>query len=345
MRFRKIIQRIHLWLGFVSGILLFIVAFTGCILAFEDEIRNITQHHLLNVEVEDASRLSVQRILEQVRAYRPKVKLNQIRIYGDSTKAIQCYTRDKKIIAINPYNGEVLGFRDTEKDWLSVILSFHRTLLLGKTGERIILWNVCIFLVMLISGFILWLPPRLNQLWQNLILRRGLPTKRRNYELHRMLGLYAWLPLALIGITGIAMATGGNKGPKVKSSANTISPDNSIYDYVMSQVNHLEPIDVLRVTFPKDSTDVITIGTRYKTQSFRKQNNFLFDQYTGKLLKSEVYQQKSFWQRFFGSNYEIHTGRILGIPGKLIMFFAGLVAASLPVTGFLIWWGKRKKPI
>ncbi|MBT1702847.1 PepSY-associated TM helix domain-containing protein [Chryseosolibacter indicus] len=343
MGFRKIIQYIHLWLGFTSGILLFTVAVTGCILAFEDEIRNITQHDLLNVSIEDKPRISCQQILQAIREYNPTAKLNQIRIYGDASKAIQCYTRDKKIIAVNPYQGKILGYRDTERDVLSVILSFHRTLLLGKTGERIILCNVCIFLVMLISGIILWLPPRLKQLRKNLILKGGLAPKKRNYEWHRMLGLYAWIPLMLIAITGIAMATGGNKEPKVKSSFITISHDQGIYDKVMSKIKHSEPIDVLRVTFPKDSVDVITIGIRYQTRGLRKQNNFLFDQYTGKLIKTEVYQQKSFGQRFFGSNYEIHTGRIFGIPGKLIMFLAGLVGASLPVTGFLIWWSKKKK--
>jgi len=45
-------------------------------------------------------------------------------------------------------------------------------------------------------------------------------------------------------------------------------------------------------------------------------------------------------------NYEIHTGAILGLPGKIIAFFASIFIAGLPITGFVIWWrkeGKRKK--
>jgi uncharacterized iron-regulated membrane protein len=42
-------------------------------------------------------------------------------------------------------------------------------------------------------------------------------------------------------------------------------------------------------------------------------------------------------------NYDIHVGAILGLPGKIIAFLASLIPASLPVTGFLIWWGKKKK--
>ena len=42
-------------------------------------------------------------------------------------------------------------------------------------------------------------------------------------------------------------------------------------------------------------------------------------------------------------NYDIHTGAILGFAGKLLAFFASLIVASLPVTGTVIWWGRRKK--
>ncbi|HEY5745141.1 MAG TPA: PepSY-associated TM helix domain-containing protein [Chryseolinea sp.] len=343
MAFRKAIQRVHLWLGFTSGTLLVAVALTGCVLAFEDELRYATQHDVLYVEAENKPQLSVSQLQASLREYDAKLKLNQIRFYGDPTKATQCYTRDKKIVGVNPYNGKILGVRDTSKDWLSLILSFHRTLLLGKTGETIILCNVCIFLAMLLSGIVLWMPPLLKQWKHNLSLKRNLPPKRRNYEWHRMLGLYAWLPLLLIAITGISMASGGEKKQKLKSSFVSNPSARNIYDEVAGQVHHREPIDVLRVTFPQDSSDVIAISVRYETRSFRKQSTFSFDQYSGKLLKTELYEQKSFGQRFFGSNYEIHTGRIFGIPGKIIMFLAGLIALSLPITGFLIWKGKRTK--
>ncbi len=36
-------------------------------------------------------------------------------------------------------------------------------------------------------------------------------------------------------------------------------------------------------------------------------------------------------------------GQILGIPGKILAFCVSLICASLPITGFLIWKGRRKK--
>ena len=42
-------------------------------------------------------------------------------------------------------------------------------------------------------------------------------------------------------------------------------------------------------------------------------------------------------------NYDLHVGQVLGLPGKIIAFLASLICASLPITGFIIWWGKRNK--
>jgi uncharacterized iron-regulated membrane protein len=42
-------------------------------------------------------------------------------------------------------------------------------------------------------------------------------------------------------------------------------------------------------------------------------------------------------------NYDIHVGAIIGLPGKILMFFISLICASLPITGVYIWWGRRNK--
>ena len=47
--------------------------------------------------------------------------------------------------------------------------------------------------------------------------------------------------------------------------------------------------------------------------------------------------------RLMRMNYDIHTGAIAGLPGKTLAFLASLIVASLPVTGFLIWWGRKQK--
>ena len=43
--FKKLIGKIHLWLGLSSGIIVFIIAVTGCLYAFQEEIQNITEEY------------------------------------------------------------------------------------------------------------------------------------------------------------------------------------------------------------------------------------------------------------------------------------------------------------
>jgi len=43
-------------------------------------------------------------------------------------------------------------------------------------------------------------------------------------------------------------------------------------------------------------------------------------------------------------NYDLHVGSIGGITTKIIALLVCIISASLPITGFIIWLGKKKKP-
>jgi uncharacterized iron-regulated membrane protein len=62
--------------------------------------------------------------------------------------------------------------------------------------------------------------------------------------------------------------------------------------------------------------------------------------YTGRQIGAERYRDKDTGERLRAMNYDIHLGRIAGLPGRIAAFLASLVAASLPITGALIWWNR-----
>ena len=43
--FRKIIRIIHRWLGLTSGLVVFVIAFTGAMIVFEPEISDLTDSY------------------------------------------------------------------------------------------------------------------------------------------------------------------------------------------------------------------------------------------------------------------------------------------------------------
>jgi uncharacterized iron-regulated membrane protein len=44
---------------------------------------------------------------------------------------------------------------------------------------------------------------------------------------------------------------------------------------------------------------------------------------------------------FVQAQFPLHSGRILGMPGRIIVSILGIVVAALSVTGVVIWWKKR----
>lgn len=44
---------------------------------------------------------------------------------------------------------------------------------------------------------------------------------------------------------------------------------------------------------------------------------------------------------FLQAQFPLHSGRILGLPGRILISVMGVVVAMLSVTGVLIWWRKR----
>jgi uncharacterized iron-regulated membrane protein len=45
---------------------------------------------------------------------------------------------------------------------------------------------------------------------------------------------------------------------------------------------------------------------------------------------------------FVQAQFPLHSGRILGLPGRILISIMGLVVAMLSVTGVYIWWKKRR---
>ena len=44
---------------------------------------------------------------------------------------------------------------------------------------------------------------------------------------------------------------------------------------------------------------------------------------------------------FAQAQFPLHSGRILGLPGRILISVMGLVVAALSITGIVIWYRKR----
>ena len=166
------------------------------------------------------------------------------------------------------------------------------------------------------------------------------------------------IPALIIVLTGLVWAfeqyNSGiiwalNKGKTIQKNEKLVSditqsPTNCMIDKIYNTTRQLYPEAKSYFIFLPEINDSLATVETFITYANRFDDVVIqFDQYTTKILKTTTYHDKNNGEKFQFINYDLHIGRILGIPGKIIAFIASLVSASLPVTGFLIWWGRNKK--
>lgn len=67
-----------------------------------------------------------------------------------------------------------------------------------------------------------------------------------------------------------------------------------------------------------------------------------FDGTSGEYLGGKIPGQGSTGDIFIQAQFPLHSGRILGLPGRIMISIMGLMVAMLSVTGILIWARKRR---
>ena len=353
-RFKKTIRTIHLWLGLGTGLIVFIVSITGCLYVFEEEIRENTQQDELYVPIQEKPFVGLDSIIRTFNAIAPKEKITVIRVKEVEPNAtVQISSKKKMVYFFNPYDGSLV--KKGGADWLSVVLEIHTSLLLGETGKFIQRWAVVIFVIMLITGLVLWFPNQVRLIKQSLKVKWKGSFKRVNYDLHNVLGFYTSGILIVISLSGLYFAfkevktaasfftgTKLTDGKKQIAATPIHSEVTSVrYDSLYKTVSLKYP-GANFTSFSIRKNGELRLRMIYPYKWARNQNTFYFKEATGQLLRFKLYQDYNGADFIEATNYDLHTGQLFGWFGKIVACIASLISASLPVTGVIIWL-KRKK--
>ena len=365
-RFKKTILLIHRWHGFISGLVGFIVSITGCIFCFQDEIQDAI-HSYRKVEIQEKPFIGPSQLKSIALRDHAKSTANYIYYYGKDRPAVVIANLDKAgltYIYINPYNGKILHSEALLSNFFIVVEYIHLYLLLPpKIGALVVGISVIIFLALMITGIILWWPKRKTDRKRSFTIKWNGRWRRVNYDLHNVLGFYAASIAVILAITGLSIAfewvnngiyKAANLGKnypaeKIVPKSDTLQAIKAVNEPIIDKVFQQAQLrsrqaQMFLVYDPSTKAESIGITAYAKSLHFYKSDQYYFDQYNGKLLGSLTHTQKSAGMKMNNMNYDIHVGQVLGLTGKIIAFLASLICASLPVTGFVIWLGKRKKP-
>jgi len=241
-------------------------------------------------------------------------------------------------------------------------------------GGIAMIWTVDSFV-----GFYLTLPvrrraavavgPQSKSWWQRWrpawLIRFSAGGTKLNFDLHRALSLWTWLLLLTIAFTAFslnlyrevffpAMSLVSDVTPSPFDTRTPTAPDKPLapalgYAEVLARaapeaarrgwrepagsVSYAREYGIYSVAFfqPQDEHGAGGVGPR----------QLYYDSRNGALLGDRQPWKGTVADIFVQAQFPLHSGRILGIPGRVLISLMGLVVATLSVTGVLVWWRKR----
>ena len=385
MTFKKIAYQLHLWIGMISGIIAFIVCITGAIWALNIHgwVDRVKADEMplppTSAPLLAPSQLvkATQDTLDLTPAYVVYTKDAPAKLGSRGKKA-------RFSVMMNPYTGKLMPGQQVNNniqdgkdkfDFWNFIRQGHRSLWLPwNIGRPIVNYGTLAFALVLITGVIIWVPKTKNG-WKNKTWfrwKKGTPLKRKLFDLHSILGVYICLVLLAIAFTGMVwglnwwssglykVTSGGKDLPEWEEvQSDTIHADTLMtpliaVDHIFEKLNKENPkAQSISIYYPnaeeKGSTISVTVSA--DKDVYYNSDRYTFDRYSLKDISpkgpySGKYKDASFGDKLRRMNYDIHIGTILGTPGKLIVFFSALFGASLPLTGFYIFYQlhmKKKK--
>lgn len=378
--FKYISGLLHLWLGLLSSLVIMAVCISGCIYAFQNQIIEFSNREKVFVKAENKP-LNLDFFQNQLQKENREITSIILPSKPDRSLIISSYNKESKqpqTHFYNPYTGKDLGGGSAAlSGFFSSVEDFHKTLWLGDAGKQIVGGFVLIFIFMLISGLILWIPKRKKkQIKQAFSIKWNAKFYRLNYDLHRTLGFYSLLFLLFISITGVyitypwmksavLVSLGGKSvSEQVKNSDEGVSDSfAALMDEMLVKEDEkaglaseppISAAQILKLSnqqLPYQATTIISFPDekepRYKVQKINTQNwlgamlpDYLEFDKMGELKKKDLFSNKPLHQQFKEISKPLHTGEIIGIPSLSIYFLATLIGFCMPITGFIIWWKK-----
>jgi uncharacterized iron-regulated membrane protein len=384
LSFRKIVNTLHLWVGVPCALVLFIVCLTGTLYVFQKEITRWIDSDQYKLASTTGPGMQVDSLIATVESGYPGLKATIIQMPEKNDEAwlltlappakkdagaekadIKKRTR---LLIVNPYTGSIQGDAKTRTyQFFEKVIELHRWLLLDhKIGAVITGTSALLFVLLEITGLMLWLPPKLKSwkkwnLWKpGFSVKFKANWKRVNHDLHKTLGFYTFFIITILGLTGpyfgfewykngviqLMGATPVKKEMVMKDKDSKKAGGSSVsLDSVIAHSNRILAYDGdIRINLPKASQGAITV-LKVRTGFFASAavDRIEFGAGADKATRIDRFADRSTGEKIISLMRSIHTGEIFGTFSKIIYLLACLIATSLPVTGVIIWLNKKKK--
>jgi uncharacterized iron-regulated membrane protein len=286
----------------------------------------------------------------------------------------KAFELDFNQIALDPVDGEIRGKRMwgeislSRENLLPFLYKLHYSMHIpdGFGIELGILFMGILAIVWALDCFIaLWISfPNASAWRKSFAFRWRQGSSKRNFDLHRSGGVWVWVFLLILAVTAVSQNLKEEVMRPLVSLFSTLTPspfsgtpnppDQPIEPVVNRRavlqlaaaeaqklgwskppggIFYVPEFGIYGVTFFEPGDDHGDIGLGNPSLYFNGKD--------GSPAGANVPGAGSAGDIFLQAQFPLHSGRILGLPGRIFVSAIGLLVAMLSVTGVIVWQKKR----
>lgn len=357
-RLRRVWFQAHTWLALFLGWLLALNALLGALLTVAKPLDHWFNAHLFVQDLAAAAQppASLESLRTQLTAELgagTNLTLRPPRVAGESLRAYVAGPWDG--IVYYDDTGRELGRRGDTEGLHNLLFELHSTVLLGDTGRALLAFVALSYLLLLLSGLVLWWPQR----WPpNLKIRLQRGWHPALYDLHRTAGAVLGLLIAVSVASGAYMAW-----PPLRAAVSSLAGEAQVKappvpkDSLRLPRRSLdELVSIAQTRFPGAMVGYVqvpgregqAVRVRFKVDNDRHPNGLSsvwLNPHTGEILSTYRWDELDTGSRIITVIYPLHTGELGGTPLTVLVGLGGLVLAGLGISGLWLWTRRTWPPV
>ncbi len=360
---RRLVRRIHLWIGLSLGALLLLAGLTGSALVFYVEIDRWL-HPEVSAPATSAPPdfdLALKTVREAFPDKQGPWRFEVVddggaipaRYYNPPERADRAFA--PMMVWLSPDGSSVLR-RDYWGDYLTTWLyDLHYRLLLGTTGALIMGYAGLASLFLLITGVWVWWP-RKGRLKSGLRLKLDGNPVRSLYDWHKLAGLIGAIPLLVVFATGAMLSLPGETrvvlsatmGPVRDVAAPSVSHGDAsvnINSAILAAAGRLPDARLAWIETPKASNNVYTLRLQAPEDPSRRfPHTYAYVSATdASVVTVDDIREHPPANVVLNWLHPLHEGSFGGLVLRVVYAVAGLLPVALFLTGLSRWLIRRKR--
>ncbi len=358
---RRALFQVHLWIGVLTGLYIFVVCATGAALVFRIDLQR-AMHPALFTPRTSGPVADPADVMDSVRKTYPAATVSGVDAPTTSRPTYLAYanTGDRFLtLLLDPVSAELLG-EIPERSFVRTLQDLHFDLLGGRRGRIVNGIGALFLLAMCVTGLVIWWPGRGS--W-----KRGFTVdfrrqwKRVNWDVHSAIGIWTVAFIAMWAVTGVYFAfptpfrlavnriSSITQGlvPESDPSRARASTRPTWRDLIDQARQRVPGQHVARVVLPfSDTSAFLVMFSRVEPTPTGTPDltSVYLDQYTGAVLATPPTRRRTIGDLVMAWVAPLHVGNFGGNAVRVAWLILGLSPPMLFVTGFIMWWTRVVRP-